>query len=141
MMNWLQTILFPRYLVGVVGIIENDRGELLLFRHTYRHQYPWGLPSGYLEHGEQPGDALRREIQEETGFSVTLSGVRDVTTEPDRPLLNVIFKGSFVGGTFVASAEISEAGFFPPSRLPPLLPSQRRLIESLSMEVFDQASS
>jgi ADP-ribose pyrophosphatase YjhB (NUDIX family) len=62
---WLIT---QKFLVGVVGVVLNDVGQILLVKHTYREKYPWGLPSGWLKRGEQPMEALKREIKEETGY-------------------------------------------------------------------------
>ncbi|MBV9281592.1 MAG: NUDIX domain-containing protein [Chloroflexi bacterium] len=127
-MPWAQPIIAPQYSVGVVGVIQDERGDVLLVRHTYRHEYPWGLPSGFLEHGEQPFPALAREIKEETGLDVELSSVWEVYTSSERPLLNIIIHGRYRGGEFVPSPEVSEARFFPASRLPPMMPEQRRLL-------------
>lgn len=123
----IRLVLFPNFQVGVVGIITNDAGRVLLLHHTYRAT-PWGLPTGFLERGEQPIDALSREIMEEAGLSVTLNPRPIVFTEPGRPLLNIAFQGTFAGGRFEASAEVSEARWFALDDLPPMLPSQRELL-------------
>jgi nucleoside triphosphatase len=60
--------------VIVVGLVWNDRGELLLCKmKTDRGVFPgeWGLPGGGIEPGERMGDALRRELNEELGIQVT----------------------------------------------------------------------
>lgn len=131
---WLQRVLFPQFLVGVVGIVRNERGELLLLRHTYRHGHPWGLPTGFLERREQPSTALQREIREETGFEVELSPVWQVYAETDRPLLNIVFRGTYAAGDFASSEEVSAARFFPFDALPPVLPDQRRLLDTLAKD-------
>ena len=65
--------LFTRnYLVGVAGVIFNQEGQILLLKHSYRKEYPWGIPSGWLKRGEQPHKALIREIKEETGYEVDI---------------------------------------------------------------------
>lgn len=137
----LQRLLLPTFLVGVVGLIHNERGEVLLLRHTYRDDYPWGLPTGFLERGEQPDDALHREIREETGFSVSLDRGTVVNADRKGRLINLIFRGIHEGGSFIPSDEVSEARFFPLAALPPLLPDQRRLIETYHhAEVRHEAS-
>lgn len=126
----VQRVAVPHFMIGVVGLILDADNRVLLLQHTYRFQYPWGLPTGFMQHREQPADALTREIREETDFSVELAPVWSAYTDPRRPLINVVFPGAFVTGTFAASAEVSYARFFSRSDLPPLLPDQRRLIEA-----------
>jgi ADP-ribose pyrophosphatase YjhB (NUDIX family) len=121
-------------MVGVVGIIRDEQGRVLLLHHTYRGT-PWGLPTGFLEHGEQPIDALAREIMEEAGLHVTLKPQPIIYTERGRPLLNVVYRGTFVGGRFEASAEVSQARWFSLDALPPMLPGQRELLTTHPEEV------
>lgn len=130
----VHTILFPHFMVGVVGIIHDDQGRILLLHHTYRGT-PWGLPTGFLEHGEQPINALAREIMEEAGLRVVLNPEPVVYTERDRPLLNIVYRGHFAGGQFEASSEVSQARWFSLDALPPMLPSQRELLMTDSEEV------
>lgn len=127
-------LMIPHFAVGVVGIIRNDRGEFLVLRHTYRQKHPWGLPTGFMEHGEQPADALKREIGEETGYQVALSPVWSVYTDVDRPVVNIVFRGLARGGEFKPSAEISAARWVAAAELPAILPDQQRLIEAWESE-------
>lgn len=55
--------------LGVRGLVENARGEILLVRHTYTK----GLffPGGGVERGETTEFSLRRELEEEGGVKVT----------------------------------------------------------------------
>ena len=59
---WMIT---PKFLVGVVGVVLNDDCEVLLLNHSYRKEYPWGLPGGWLKKGEQPVAAIEWEIRGE----------------------------------------------------------------------------
>ncbi len=130
----IRFILFPHFLVGVVGVITNGDGQVLLLHHTYRGT-PWGLPTGFLERGEQPIDALAREIMEEAGLRVRLDPRPIVFSEPGRPLLNIAYRGIFTGGSFEASAEVSQARWFAADALPPMLPAQKQLLISTLEEV------
>jgi ADP-ribose pyrophosphatase YjhB (NUDIX family) len=130
----IRLAIFPHFMVGVVGLIVNDRREILLVRHTYRRQYPWGLPTGFLEHGEQPLPALHREIGEETGFQVDIDPAPRVYTSSDRPIVNVVFAGRYVSGSFAATSETTAADFFSLSSLPALEPGQAALLRAWTPE-------
>jgi len=53
----------------VAGIIEKN-GKLLVCQRTRHQTMPlkWEFPGGKIEEGEQPRDALRRELEEELGI-------------------------------------------------------------------------
>ena len=57
-----------KFTVSAAAIITNDNGEVLLLNHVLRPFSGWGLPGGFLGAGEQPEEAIRREIREETGI-------------------------------------------------------------------------
>jgi mutator protein MutT len=61
---------------GVDAIIRNERGEILLMQRS--DGGTWDLPGGAVEPGETPSEALRREVQEETGLDVRILGVAGV---------------------------------------------------------------
>ena len=65
----------PTYSIGVAGVFLDARRRVLVQRHVYRHSFPWGLPSGFLEVGETPEDGALRELKEETGLSATVDGI------------------------------------------------------------------
>ncbi|WP_313896047.1 NUDIX hydrolase [Streptomyces sp. YIM 98790] len=53
------------------------QGRVLLVRRSYRERFlpgVWGVPSGKLEPGERPEDAVLRELKEETGLSGEIIG-------------------------------------------------------------------
>ena len=51
------------------GLIVRE-GKLLICQRTKHQPMPlkWEFPGGKIEHGEQPIDALRRELEEELGI-------------------------------------------------------------------------
>ena len=57
----------------VAALIQKD-GKLLVCQRTRHQTMPlkWEFPGGKIEEGEQPRDALRRELEEELGILATI---------------------------------------------------------------------
>jgi 8-oxo-dGTP diphosphatase len=57
----------------VAAVIERD-GRLLVCQRTKHQTMPlkWEFPGGKIEEGEQPRDALRRELDEELGIQAKI---------------------------------------------------------------------
>jgi 8-oxo-dGTP pyrophosphatase MutT (NUDIX family) len=68
-----------RQRVAAYALLTRD-GEVLLTRMSARTRIRgrWTLPGGGIDHGEDPRDALRREVYEETGLRVEPGRVIDV---------------------------------------------------------------
>jgi 8-oxo-dGTP pyrophosphatase MutT (NUDIX family) len=56
-------------LLGVRVAVFDDRGHVLLVRHTYTPG--WHLPGGGVDKGETAPEAGLREVREETGLTLT----------------------------------------------------------------------
>jgi ADP-ribose pyrophosphatase YjhB (NUDIX family) len=69
-MRYVFRISQARFTAGVVGVVLNDSGQILVVEHRFHPEMPWGLPGGWLNAGESPANALRRELQEETNLSL-----------------------------------------------------------------------
>src|SRR5438477_13036922 len=68
--RWLTRRVQVKFTISAAGVITNERGEVLLLNHVLRPVSGWGLPGGFLNAGEQPEAAFRREIREETGLEL-----------------------------------------------------------------------
>ncbi|MBS1852602.1 MAG: (deoxy)nucleoside triphosphate pyrophosphohydrolase [Acidobacteria bacterium] len=57
----------------VAGLIVKD-GKILVCQRTKHQTMPlkWEFPGGKIEEGEQPRDALRRELEEELGIHANI---------------------------------------------------------------------
>ncbi len=56
--------------VAAYAVVTDDDGRVLLARWIEGRRVAWTMPGGGLEPGEDPEVAMRREVREETGFSV-----------------------------------------------------------------------
>lgn len=54
---------------SVAAIIKNEKNEILMLD---RKNFPfgWACPAGHVEEDEEPEEAMKREVQEETGLNV-----------------------------------------------------------------------
>ena len=60
MRRWTMRLAHTRFTVTAGAVIFNDKREVLLLKHRFRAGSGWGLPGGFMEHGEQPIDAATR---------------------------------------------------------------------------------
>jgi 8-oxo-dGTP pyrophosphatase MutT (NUDIX family) len=69
----------PRQRVAAYAVLTRD-GQVLLTQMSARTRIEgrWTLPGGGIEHGEDPRDALRREVYEETGLRIEPGRLVDV---------------------------------------------------------------
>ncbi len=120
-----------RFTVTAGAVVLDDEGRVLLLQHTFRRGSGLGIPGGFVEPGEQPDDAIRREMREEAG--VEIDGVRLVAARtlrrPQQVELLYVARLGTGERPRPASAEIMRAEWFAPDALPGSLPrDQRRLI-------------
>jgi 8-oxo-dGTP diphosphatase len=65
--------------VGAYGVLLRDHGTRILMTRISPADYGaglWTLPGGGLDHGEDPADAVVREVHEETSLAVTPRSIR-----------------------------------------------------------------
>lgn len=113
-------------LPGVSAVVRDDAGRVLLARRGDNGR--WSLPAGVIDPGEQPADAVLREVLEETGVHVEIERVGGVATHPVLypngdacEYLNVWFRCRPIGGAPRADGdESTEVGWFEPDDLPAL---------------------
>ncbi|MGR6319564.1 NUDIX domain-containing protein [Micromonospora soli] len=113
-------------LYGVSAVVTDDAGRVLLARRGDNGR--WSVPAGMVDPGEQPADALLREVHEETGVKVEIERLGGVATHPVVypngdvcEYLNVWFRCRAVGGAATPDGDESLAvGWFDPDELPEL---------------------
>lgn len=69
--------------VAAYAVVRDSDGSRVLLSRLSRgvHAGLWTLPGGRVDFGERPADAVRREVREETGYLVRVSGLLDVDSE------------------------------------------------------------
>ncbi|WP_147915868.1 NUDIX hydrolase [Ruania zhangjianzhongii] len=125
------------WLSGVSAVVRDEQGRILLGRRADTGR--WAVPSGILEPGEQPAQAIVREVLEETGIHAEVELLASVFTgeRVDYPngdqaqYLDLTFRCRQVGGAAVVGDDESlEVGWFAADSLPePLTESSRHRID------------
>ncbi|MEO0620283.1 MAG: NUDIX domain-containing protein [Pseudomonadota bacterium] len=129
--------------LGAQGIVIDEAGHVLLVRHGYRPG--WHFPGGGVERGESIATALERELEEETGVTVTgpteLYGVFTNFEKFPGDHITVFLVRNWERPKIPApNAEIRETAFFSPDALPDDTASgtRNRLVEIFSGQEMTQ---
>ena len=116
-----------RFTVTAGAIIFNNKGEVLLLKHRFRAGSGWGLPGGFLEKGEQPIEAMRRELREEIGLEVADAEVFAARSFRKPMQDEVLFRCSANALVKPRNMEVERAEWFAIDSLPEGLPRDQRL--------------
>jgi len=126
--------------VAAYAVVTDDDGKVLLARWTEGRRVAWTMPGGGLEAGEDPEDAVRREVREETGYTVhsrVIPAGRRVK-KADAPLhtLRIIYRAKISGGKlrFEEDGSTDMAGWFTLSEVSEL---QRVKLVGIALRMAD----
>ena len=133
--RWSMRATQARFTVTAGALIFNDRGEVLLLKHRFRTGSGWGIPGGFLEIGEQPEEALRRELREEVGLE--LEKVEIFTARSfDKPRqVEILFCCRANTEVKPRTIEVERAEWFSVQSLPAGLPRDQRLLIERAKEL------
>lgn len=107
---------FPKVGACAVGIVHRD-GKILLDRRAYDPgKGLWALVGGYLEPGEEPEAALKREVAEETGLDIEVDELIGIAV--GGPTCGLFYSARVVGGSLSRSVESTEIAWFAPEDIP-----------------------
>lgn len=101
--------------------VRRDDHVLLCRRAIDPFRGTWMLPAGYQEVDEDIESTAVREVREETGLIVRLTGLLDVLTSTDDPrkaAVLIVYSAVEVDGELQPGSDASEAAFHPLSELP-----------------------
>ncbi|KJE20274.1 ADP-ribose pyrophosphatase [Frankia torreyi] len=110
----------PNSLTPVVNVaIWDAAGRLLLIRRS--DDGYWSLPGGFMDFGERIAEAAVREVKEEVGLAVRVTGIVGIYTDPAHVTAfdngevhqqcTVCFEATVEGGAASISAEASAVRF------------------------------
>ncbi|TDC66348.1 NUDIX hydrolase [Streptomyces hainanensis] len=111
--------------VAASAVVTDDQGRILLQRR--RDNDLWALPGGGMELTESLPGAAVREVKEETGLDVEITGLVGTYTDPRhiiaytdgevRRQFNVCFTARINGGQLAMSNESTDIRFVEPRGL------------------------
>lgn len=114
--TWITRRTQKKFTASVAALVTDEGGRVLLLNHLLRPRSGWGMPGGFIGHGEQPEAALRRELREETGLE--LSDVALFRVRTLKRHVEIIFLAKGVGRAEVKSREIIELAWFEVESIP-----------------------
>ena len=123
-----------------VGAVIIDGGRILLIRRGGgAYAGSWAVPAGRQRHGETMEEAVRREVEEETGLLVEVGDpvwVGDIL-DPDDPASShytvVDFAAFIVGGEMAAGDDADEVRWvnLDDVREMPLTPTMEEMLDEI----------
>ncbi|GGW99721.1 NUDIX hydrolase [Streptomyces noursei] len=114
-----------RLVVAASAVVTDGEGRILLQRRVDNDL--WALPGGGMDMTDSLPGAAVREVKEETGLDVEITGLVGTYTDPRhiiayrdgevRRQFNVCFTARIVGGSLAISDESSELRFVAPGEI------------------------
>lgn len=120
---------YEQYPYAVVAVIIEKEGKIILVQEGGGDDHgQWNHPAGWLDKGENPISAAKRETEEETGLEVEITHllgiynfIKDKGLTKDhieRHILKLVFVGKVIGGTITLDPEeIMDAKWFTPEEI------------------------
>jgi ADP-ribose pyrophosphatase YjhB (NUDIX family) len=106
-----------KFTVSVVAVIFNTENKILLLDHSFRSaESSWALPGGFIQANEQPEEAIKREILEESGLEIKNLSLVFVRTRLKH--LEILFYAEADGLPKPNSFEVRKAEWFSTDNLP-----------------------
>ncbi|WP_439662093.1 NUDIX hydrolase [Lentzea sp. HUAS TT2] len=110
---------------AVSAFVQDQEGRILMIRRTDNDKY--AIPGGQQEVGETLAQAAAREVKEETGIDIEVTGLVGLYSNPDhviayddgeiRQEFSICFRAKPVAGSLKTSAESKEVEWVDTTRL------------------------
>ena len=118
-------------------VVKNGEGHVMLIRRS--DDGTWGITGGWMSPGETALECATREVLEESGFEVRVTGLLGVYTDPafmrwtypngdQAEFVSVVFEGVASGERQGTDGESLEVRFFAPDALPEIRLNDRQMV-------------
>ena len=106
----------PKVAVGTIAALD---GRLVLLKRGIQPAYgKWVFPGGFVDRGERVEEAAVRETKEESRLDVRLTGLLNIYSYSDHPVIIIVYTAEVLGGVLAAGDETIDAGTFEPAAIP-----------------------
>ncbi len=103
----------------VTGCLVLHEGRILLAKRGIEPRKGfWNLPCGFMENAETAEEGALREVEEETGLTVTIERLHSVFSVVHANQVYLIFKAEASDTNFTLTPESTEIEFFEPEDIP-----------------------
>jgi ADP-ribose pyrophosphatase YjhB (NUDIX family) len=138
--RWLIWQGSSKFIVGVAAVCLDENDQMLLLKHRFHNEYPWGFPGGWVDRGESPIEAIMREVQEETRLTPTVEELLCVTG--DGHWVEIYFLCRVPSGPpTIQRDEMSAYRWVDPLACQEVLrPNQQRVLDIVQARLRDEAN-
>ncbi|MBT3189925.1 MAG: NUDIX hydrolase [Anaerolineae bacterium] len=106
------------------AVLVEDEGKILLVQRSYNpHLGKWTLPAGFVNAGEDPVEAARRECLEETSLNVRVIRILDTYAGREHSGgadFIIVYQAEVINGELLAADDAAAAAWFSRDNLPEL---------------------
>ena len=133
--GYCNEILYENPLPAVAALVEEENNKLLMVKRLVEPaQGMWSLPGGFIETDEELGEAVSRELKEETGLNGRVKELVGVSCQLsqfwDKLVIVIGYWVEIFNGVLKPGDDASDVKYFDINDLPPIpFPSHERLIE------------
>ena len=113
---------------STTAVVHDERGRIALVHR--KDNGLWALPGGGMELGESIEDCAVREVKEETGLDVEITGLVGIYTNPHhvmaysdgevRQQFSICYTTRLIGGELAYDSESTDIAWVEPDKIPEL---------------------
>ena len=133
--RWGVLLKESRFTVTAGAVVIDEAGRVLLLQHFFRPGSGWGIPGGFLQPGESPDAAIRRELREEIGLEIDQLEIAFVRSLERYNQIEIIFRCRPQSDFLPQGSEIARAEWFARDALPQTLSTDQRALSERALNL------